>query len=208
MIRDRLFKKSGIIRRLMVRHYSKKENGVWRSATLRDLYEKHRGIKAGAMSYGWTSDLIDGPAVIGNYTSIGKNFRRICVNHDISAATTHPCVFNPVVGWVDKDLRERTTISIGSDVWIGDNVTVLPSCASIGNGAVIAAGAVVTKDVPPYEIWGGVPAKLIKKRFSDDIILQLERSEWWNRPEEELKRLKNSFADPAGFLEALGKDDR
>ncbi|MBO4862291.1 MAG: CatB-related O-acetyltransferase [Firmicutes bacterium] len=190
----------------MVRHYSKKENGAWRSATLRELYEKNRGITAGAMSYGWTSDLLDGPAVIGNYTSIGKNFRRICVNHTTSTVTTHPCIFNPVVGWVDKDVRERTRIVIGNDVWIGDNVTVLPSCASIGNGAVIAAGAVVTKDIPPYEIWGGVPAKMIRKRFSDEIIEQLEESEWWNRPEEELKALKDSFEDPVRFLAALKKE--
>ena len=154
MIIDTLFKNSNISRKALIWFYAQREGGVFRSPTIRKLYEKNKNIKAGFASYGWTSDTIDGPATIGNYTSIGKNVRRICVNHLVAYATTHPVVFNPVLGWVDRDPRERVNIDIGNDVWIGDNVTILPSCASIGNGTIIAAGAVVTKDVPPYEIWG------------------------------------------------------
>ena len=149
----------------MVWFYARKENGIYRSATIRKLYEKNRNITAGYGSYGWTSDMIDGPANIGAYTSIGKNVRRICVNHLANYATTHPCVFNPVLGWVDKDPRKETHIDIGNDVWIGDNVTILPSCTAIGNGAVVAAGAVVSKNIPPYEIWGGT-GSLHKTAFS------------------------------------------
>lgn len=155
MLIDELFIRSTFYRKILVWFYARKEGGVWRSKTIRQLYAKNKAITAGFASYGWTSDLIDGPATIGNYTSIGKNVRRICVNHLISSATTHPCIFNPVFGWVNKDSREKTQINIGNDVWIGDNVIILPSCTHIGNGAIIAAGAVVTKNVPPFEIWGG-----------------------------------------------------
>ena len=198
-----MFNCSKITRKALIWLYAKREGGVFRSPSIRKLYEKNRGIKAGYASYGWASDTIDGPATIGNYTSIGKNVRRICVNHLPSYATTHPCVFNPVLGWVDRDPRERAHIDIGNDVWIGDNVTILPSCAFIGNGAIIAAGAVVTKNVPPYEIYGGVPAHCLKHRFSDEIIEGLERVQWWNLPEEKLKSLKELFSDPTELIKAL-----
>lgn len=72
---------------------------------------------------------------------------------------------------------------VGNDVWIGMNTTILNG-VTIGNGAVIAAGSVVTKDVPPYSIVGGVPARIIKKRFSDELCERLNNSRWWEyRPE-------------------------
>lgn len=203
---DELFNRSRFFRKLMVWFYARKENGIYRSATIRKLYEKNRNITAGYGSYGWTSDMIDGPANIGAYTSIGKNVRRICVNHLANYATTHPCVFNPVLGWVDKDPRKKTHIDIGNDVWIGDNVTILPSCTAIGNGAVVAAGAVVSKNIPPYEIWGGVPARCIKRRFPEDIARRLEETEWWNLSEDKLKAYKDYFAKPEELIRALEKD--
>ena len=68
---------------------------------------------------------------------------------------------------------------IGNDVWIGENVIIM-SGINIGNGSIIAAGSVVTKDVEPYSIGGGVPAKLIRKRFNDNTIKELESIKWWN----------------------------
>lgn len=153
MLVEKLFKRSKLMRKIIVRFYDRKENGVWRSS-VRKLYKEHKEIDAGYGSYGWTSDLIEGPATIGSYTSIGKNVRRISVNHKVNYATTHPCVFNTAFGWVSEDDRKRTHIQIGNDVWIGDNAVILPGCKSIGNGAVIAAGAIVTKDIPAYEILG------------------------------------------------------
>lgn len=196
MIIDKLFVKSEYMRKAIVWLYSHREGGIWRSTTVRKLYERNRAIIAGYASYGWTSSLIEGPARIGNYTSIGRNVRRISVNHFTSTVSTHPCIFNPVIGWVDKDPREKSVINIGNDVWIGDNVIILPSCTSIGNGAVIAAGAVVTKNVPHYEIWGGVPACYIKQRFTQEIIEELEKIQWWDMPEETLKSLKDYFQRP------------
>ena len=74
-------------------------------------------------------------------------------------------------------------IIIGNDVWIGSNVLILGGC-EIGDGAIIAAGSVVTMSVPPYQIWGGVPAKFIRNRFDENVIIKLREIQWWNQSEE------------------------
>lgn len=204
MILGRLFNRSIIIRKMITFFYSRIEGGAWKSPTIRKLYKQYRNIEVGYGSYGgWMTELFEGPATIGNYTSVGRNLRRIPYNHHTDYATTHPVAFNPSFGLVENDDREIIHLTIGNDVWIGDYVTILPSCISIGNGAVIGAGAVVTKDIPPYEIWGGVPAHFIKKRFSDDLIAELENSKWWELPIDTLRPYKDDFADPRRFAERI-----
>ena len=83
-------------------------------------------------------------------------------------------------------------ITIGNDVWIGHNVIIVGNVC-IGNGAILAAGSIITKDVAPYTIVGGVPAKPIKKRFSDAIILEIEKLKWWDLSETELEKIKPLF---------------
>lgn len=206
MILGRLFNRSIIIRKMITFFYSRIEGGAWKSPTIRKLYKQYRNIEVGYGSYGgWMTELFEGPATIGNYTSIGRNLRRIPYNHHTDYATTHPIAFNPLFGLVEKDDREKVHLSIGNDVWIGDYVTILPSCTSIGNGAVIGAGAVVTKDIPPYEIWGGVPAHFIKKRFSDDIIVELENSKWWELRIDALRPYVDDFINPKRFAERIIK---
>ena len=204
MLIDNLFKKSAMARKVIIRFFAKKEGGVYRSKTIRRLFVNNRSIDAGYGSYGWTSDLIDGPAKIGNYISIGKNVRRISVNHLFNTATSHPCLFSPSFGWVNHDDRERMHLEIGNDVWIGDNAIILPSVSSIGDGAIVAAGAVVSKNIPPYEIWGGVPARCIR-RFPDDIVKGLEEVKWWELPEEELRKIKTKFENPLDLIETIKK---
>lgn len=80
--------------------------------------------------------------------------------------------------WPIDDYKK--TVVIGNDVWIGSNAIVLQG-VTIGDGAVVAAGAVVTKDVPSYTVVGGVPAKVIKKRFDSSIEKRLKESQWWNK---------------------------
>ena len=91
-----------------------------------------------------------------------------------------------------QQFKENNKISIGNDVWIGHNVLVVGN-VSIGNGAILAAGSVVTKDVAPYAIVAGVPAKQIRKRFSDLIINEIEAIEWWNKSENDLGKIKPLF---------------
>ncbi len=91
---------------------------------------------------------------------------------------------------------------IGHDVWIGHAVTVLPG-VSVGNGAVLAAGAVVTRDVPAYTVVGGVPARAIRARFPAGLAARLERVAWWDWPFEViLERLADfQSSDVAGFCD-------
>ena len=204
---DILFNKSSFFRKVFTFMIFKLEGGSWKSPTIRKLYKKYREIDVGYGSYGgWMTELFEGPATIGNYTSIGRNLRRMPYNHHTDFVTTHPIAFNPSFGVVKKDDREKVHLTIGNDVWIGDFVMILPSCTSIGNGAVIGAGAVVTKDIPPYEIWGGVPARYIRNRFSDDVIKKLEKSEWWDLPVERLKDYLNDFPYPEVFADRIMMD--
>lgn len=92
--------------------------------------------------------------------------------------------------WVENEVFTHKSkderVFIGNDVWVGSHVLVKGG-VHIGNGACVAAGAVVVKDVPPYAIVGGVPAKVIRYRFSPEIIQRLLELEWWNMDEEMLK---------------------
>ena len=88
---------------------------------------------------------------------------------------------------------------IGNDVWIGSNVLLLPGI-SIGDGAIIAAGAVVTKDIEPYSIVGGVPAKEIRKRCSEEKIKKLIQLKWWNWEEKTIAKKIELFWDIDKFL--------
>lgn len=95
--------------------------------------------------------------------------------------------------------RKQDKVIIGNDVWIGHNAIIMPG-VHIGNGAVIGSGAVVTHDVEPYAVVVGVPARPIKKRFSDEIIEKIEKSEWWNWSHEMIKERYDDFKDIEEFI--------
>jgi hypothetical protein len=88
--------------------------------------------------------------------------------------------------------KEFGNVAIGNDVWIGARVTIKDNIR-VGNGAVVAAGAVVVKDVPPYAIVGGVPARIIRFRFEDNIIQQLQKLQWWDWSESRLRAAQRWF---------------
>ncbi|MGU8384194.1 CatB-related O-acetyltransferase [Clostridium perfringens] len=96
---------------------------------------------------------------------------------------------------------------IENDVWIGSKC-LIKSGITIGNGAIIGMGSVVTHDVPPYEIWAGNPAHFIRKRFQDDIIEKLQKTKWWEWSDEDLKEIGDYFDDPIKLLNNLEEEKK
>ena len=145
---------------------------------------------------------------VGEFTSIAENVRIGLVEHPTEWISSS-CVFYQSKGLIKKKfsvfpLPETPRTTIGSDVWIGHSV-LIKAGVQVGDGAVIAMGAVVTKDVLPYSIVGGVPAKEIKKRFSDETIQTLLASAWWERTDEEISKAAPYVQQPLRFLEELNQ---
>lgn len=147
---------------------------------------------------------------IGNFSAIGRNSVLGPGQHPTNYLTTNS-IFYKRGNWgfrdewcKEVDFEENARINIGSDVWIGLHVIVMNG-VTIGDGAIVAAGAVVTKDVPPFAVVGGVPAKVLKYRFSPEIIVRLLEIQWWNLPDEEITRVKELFHIPNPTLEDLDK---
>lgn len=141
--------------------------------------------------------------MIGSYTSIAQQEKfYIGINHDYKCVTMAPFenIFHiPNVCNKDSD-HNHNQIIIGHDVWIGNDCTIM-SGIHIGNGAVIGAGSVVAKDIPPYAIVVGNPAKIIKYRFSEEIIQKLQELKWWYWPEEKIKTAAQYMSDPMEFID-------
>ena len=152
---------------------------------------KIKGSKVGAYTYISANTDVEN-AEIGKFCSISDHCRIGMGGHNTNQISTSPIFTEAHNGtkyqWTDKDVNASPMKKaiIGNDVLVGSHALVLGG-VSIGNGAVVAAGAVVTKDVPPYAVVGGVPAKVIKYRFSQDIIDKLQEIRWWDWSEEKLK---------------------
>lgn len=145
---------------------------------------------------------------IGRYTSIGTHVMTVIGDHPLDRhASTHTAfydasgplgftyvktsTFDPQ-DYVDRE--QNIQIEIGNDVWIGSGVKIL-SGVTIADGAVVGCGAVVTRDLEPYGIYAGIPAKLIRKRFDDATIEKLLEQKWWNRSEEWIGAHIAQFSD-------------
>ena len=145
--------------------------------------------------------------IIGKFCSIacGAKFLFNSANHKMTSLSTYtfPLFFEE---WglkkenVAQAWDQKGDIMIGNDVWIGYEAVIL-SGVTIGDGAVIGCRAVVTKDVPPYTIVGGVPAKPIRKRFDEETIKELQKIKWWDWPEEKITEKIQTIQ--AGDLEGL-----
>lgn len=150
------------------------------SVALRTLFRDRYDIDVGMQSYGcfdrWR---MRGPMRVGRYCSIAKTARTILANHPTDALTTHPALYEAKFGVVDTDRAWPGTLDIADDVWIGHYAVLLPGCTRVGRGAVIGAGAIVTRDVAPYSIVAGNPARVLRQRFPDDLAEAIDRSRWW-----------------------------
>ena len=132
--------------------------------------------------------------VIGKFCSIacGAKFLFNSANHTLRSLSTYPFpIFYEEWGLEGKDIRQawdnKGDIVIGNDVWIGYQAVILAG-VTVGDGAIIGSRAVVTRDVPPYTIVGGVPAKPIRKRFDEDTIARLQALRWWDWDQETIRR--------------------
>jgi virginiamycin A acetyltransferase len=132
----------------------------------------------------------EAPVIIGKYCAIAHNLRMRSRNH-YTGYINLQCNFQNKQGFPSL-YATKGSIVIGNNVWIGDNVIIL-SGVKAGDGAVIGAGSVVTKDVPPYAVAVGNPAKVIKKRFSDEIINSLTKIHWWDWEEEKITKNRAFF---------------
>ena len=140
--------------------------------------------------------------IIGKFCSIGSGTKFIMgpANHRISSVTTYP--FHVFGGaWAERTPEHLSQLPfkgdtiVGNDVWFGRECVVMPGI-KIGDGALIAAYSVVTRDVEPYSVVGGNPARPIKKRFSDELIALLLRLKWWDLPPERLVEILPMLCDP------------
>jgi acetyltransferase-like isoleucine patch superfamily enzyme len=171
------------------------------SKTLRMIYDKYHGVKVGMYSYGAFHQILPSGTIVGRYSSMPRNMLVLEGSHPIEHRSCHPFFFNPSLGYVDKLLiKRREKLIIGNDVYIGLDVAIMPQVTNIGDGSVIAAGSVVVKDVPPFAIVGGNPAKIIKYRFSQQVIDHITQSAWWEKDIDELKADEKEFAR---FLQPL-----
>ena len=146
---------------------------------------------------------------IGSFCSIANNCEIGGASHTVDWVSTSPA-FNENRDQIKmkfsyhKFTPQSSRTTIGNDVWIGARA-LIKSGVTIGHGAIIGMGSVVTKDIPPYEIWAGNPAKFIKKRFSDDLIRDLLESEWWMLDDVKLTHYANFIQEPHKFIQELKK---
>lgn len=148
---------------------------------------------------------------VGNFSIIARNCVVGLGAHPTNTLSPHS-IFYKKNRWKwhnewckDTGFRESDLpVTIGNGVWIGIRCLILDG-VTIGDGAIVAAGAVVTKDVPPFAVVGGVPAKVLKYRFSPEMIERLLEIKWWNLPDEEITRIKDLFHIPNPTLEDLDR---
>ncbi|CUH88424.1 Virginiamycin A acetyltransferase [Phaeobacter sp. CECT 5382] len=171
-------------------------------------------INIGRFTYGYetidTQHFGDGANLsIGSFSSLASGLKVVLGGgHRVDWITTFPFghVFQEELGGeeIQGHPQSNGDVVIGNDVWIGQDVTIL-SGVTIGDGAVIAATSTVTKDVGPYEIWGGNPATFLRSRFDEDTVAGLLQLEWWNLPEKLIKEMAPLLSMPPneGLLEGL-----
>lgn len=146
---------------------------------------------------------------IGSFTSISTDCYIGGTSHPTDWVSTSP-VFHKWENIMKKnfarhefEIFKRT--SIGNDVWIGNRV-MIKAGVKIADGAVVGMGSIVTKDIGPYEIWAGNPAKLIRKRFDDETITILEDMKWWEWNDEKIELSSSIMTDVAKFIEMRNEE--
>ncbi|MBD3347206.1 MAG: antibiotic acetyltransferase [Chitinivibrionales bacterium] len=181
--------KLAMMKKLIVKLVLMEEKGECHSRTLRRIFNNYHNIDVGMYSYGacFNWRLFHPGITVGRYCSISPTASARTRGHPLEFKSSHPLFFSSKMKLCKEDLVTFSPLVIGNDVWMGYNSIILPRVERIGDGAVIGANAVVTDNVPPYAVVAGVPAKVIRYRFSPNTIDKLLQEKWWDKDLEELK---------------------
>lgn len=189
---------SGKLQRFLRWLVARLEGGTIYSVTLRRIFAEYHGVEIGMYSsvgcFG-VQNFHRGTR-IGRYCAIAEKSYSFTTDHPSNTKLVHSFFYNRMHGFVEKDLLIPTRLTIGNDVFIGHQAIILPSVNSIGDGAIIGAGAVVNTDIPPYAIVVGHPARIVRYRFSKEKVRELLESKWWEKSINELLPDIESFRKP------------
>jgi virginiamycin A acetyltransferase len=188
-----LYRRAGrdFIRSWMRKRIVEWEGGPAHSQTIRRIFREFYQVEIGLYTAGpcrMRPQVFHRGTSIGRYSYIADTVRTFTRNHPRNTRSTHGLFYNPALGKVKTAPLQFGRLLIGSGVWLGHNVIILPPTNRIGNGAVIAAGAVVYTNVPPYAVVTGNPAYVTGYRFNKETITRLMDSRWWEKSPQELYR--------------------
>lgn len=199
----------GALRRPLYRLLGRLRKNELDNAYLRYVLVTYHDVHIGDFTYGGCFEYGAVPpgTVIGKFCSFASHLFIVRQDHLKSAVSTHPFLFKPSFGRVAQDMRSHSRLVIGHDVWVGYHATILPGVRRVGDGAIVAAGAVVTRDVPDFAVVAGVPARVVRYRFNREVREALAAIRWWDWPEATIFDHLQAFYDPATFVEAFRKRD-
>lgn len=156
------------------------------------------GEEIGDFSYIGQFSYVSDKVKIGRFCSLAAGVKIYSSNHNLNSVSTYPLYAKFYHDWkLDGQGKE---ILIGNDVWIGVNSIILPG-VTIGDGAIIGAGSVVNKNIEPYAIYVGNPARFLRFRFTEGEIEQLRKIEWWNWDVNKIKAFSSKFYNKQDFLD-------
>lgn len=182
-----------------------KTGGMQESRILREYTNYKYKVEVGMYSYGccFTPGFnLGGKVSIGRYCSFATDIHYFGANHPMEYVSTSPYFYNKAFGKAVRDVK-REKLTIGNDVWVGYGVIITSNCHNIGDGAVLAAGSVVTKDVPPYAVVAGSPARIIKYRFDEETQRIIERSKWWEKTPDQCMVYYEYIDNPKEFCRRM-----
>ncbi len=210
-----LFRFYGLIRwrrfRCLLRKIVLKlEGGDLYSVTIRKIFAEFHHIQVGMYTHGscFEKGNLDCYTTVGRYCSIAADVHVFNRNHPMNFKSTHAFFFNPILKYTKKDLVQYTPLEIGNDVWIGYGVIILPNVTKIGDGAVIGAGSVVNKNVPPFAVLVGHPAQVVRYRFSKETIERLLKEKWWGKDIREIQPHIEEYQRPYGEESVVSNSEK